>query len=89
MVSPRGFDSAEAAEAVRSSWTAGDTAGDDVGNVKPFRAADLSAAFPPRPLPLNTAATRTLVDGGASLASGAGADSAGGFGVAALLPSFR
>lgn len=109
MASPRGFDSAEADEAFRSSSRRvlldedlaaargrrgmGDSAYSHDDVEKPFRASDLTAAFPPRPVPLNTEGS---VDGGNSgggggvfFTSSAGAASAGGLGISALLPSFR
>jgi hypothetical protein len=109
MASPRGFDSAEADEAARSSLLDDDlaaarnrrrraaTGGDDATSTsyehdveKPFRASDLTAAFPPRPVPHHTIPAVGGGDGGDVYASGAGADVAGGgLGVSALLPSFR
>lgn len=108
MASPRGFDSAEADEAFRTSSRRaqleeylaaaqgrrgmGDSAHahDDVE--KPFRASDLTAAFPPRPVPLNTEGSvdgGTGGGGGGVTRSSVGAASAGGLGVSTLLPSFR
>jgi len=102
--SPRGFDSAEADEIIRSSRQALHDVGGDSGTPRsghgqhgqPFTASELTKQFPPRPISASQlggggGGGGSGGGGGGNVPSaGSGSDLAGGLGgIAALFPSFR